>query len=170
MNQDILVSIKGLIPTPTGFGVFLGNDNKVIAIFVDAHVGSAIAMSLRKEKAPRPLTHDLMVAMMAGLGVRLQKVVINDLKDDVFYARLYLYQENELGKNLVELDARPSDSIALAIRQKCPIYVSTSVWEKAQDMSSVLEQALENLQENEPKNESEPPEEDESGEGEESEP
>lgn len=150
MNDLIQVQIKGLLPTPEGVGVFLANESKMIAIFVDAHVGLAISMFLNKEKKPRPLTHDLMVAMMSGLGVRLQKVVINDLKGDTFYARLYLYQENEMGKNIVELDARPSDSIALAVQQQCPIYVSRAVWEKTADMTTIWQQAMESLHGSEP--------------------
>ena len=68
-------------------------------------------------------------------------MVINDLKDDTFFARLYLLQENELGKNVVEVDARPSDSIAIALQQKCPVYIAQAVWEKAEDMTWALEQA-----------------------------
>jgi uncharacterized protein len=140
-SNDIPVTVKGLVPTPTGCGVFLSNGDKVIAIFVDHSVAAAITMFLHDIKKPRPLTHDLIASIFAGLGVHAQKVVINDLKDDTFFARLYLVQENELGKNLVEIDARPSDSIALALQQRCPIFVSPLVWEQAEDMSWALEQA-----------------------------
>lgn len=149
MSDLVPVTIKGLLPTPNGVGVFLSNDGKTIAIFVDAYVGAAISMFLAGDKKPRPLTHDLMISMMAGLGARVQKVVINDLKGDVYYARIYIYQENEIGKNFVELDARPSDSIALAVQQKCPIYVASSVWQRAEDMTEVFRQAMENIQDNE---------------------
>jgi bifunctional DNase/RNase len=145
VSDLIPVTVKGVVPTPNGWGVFLCNDGKTIAIFVDGYVGMAISMFLAGEKKPRPLTHDLMVAMMTGLGARVQKVVINDLKGDVYYARVFLYQENELGKNFVELDARPSDSIALAVQQKCPILVARPVWEKAEDMTEVFQQAMESL-------------------------
>jgi bifunctional DNase/RNase len=141
MKSDILVNIKGLVPTPTGCGVFLGNGHKVIAIFVDHSVAAAITMFLHKIKKPRPLTHDLIASILTGLGVEVEKVVVNDLKDDTFFARLYLKQENELGRNFVEIDARPSDSMAIALQQACPIYVSQLVWEKAEDMSWALEQA-----------------------------
>lgn len=140
-SKDIPVTVKGLVPTPTGCGVFLSDGDKVIAIFVDHSVAAAITMFLHEIKKPRPLTHDLIASIFAGLGVRAQKVVINDLKDDTFFARLYLMQENELGKNLVEIDARPSDSIALALQQRCPVFVSPKVWEQAEDMSWALEQA-----------------------------
>lgn len=141
MNTDLHVQVKGLVPTQSGCGVFLGNENKVIAIFVDHGVAAAITMFLHGIKKPRPLTHDLIGSIFAGLGVKLQKVVVSDLKDETFYAKIYLYQENELGKNIVEVDARPSDSIALAIQQGCPIYVSRHVWDNAEDMTWALEQA-----------------------------
>ncbi len=141
MSGDIQVQIRGLVPTPTGVGVFLGQNGKTIAIFVDQAVGMAISLSIRKIKAPRPLTHDLVANIFAGLGVRAQKVVVNDLKDDTFFARLFLVQENELGRNMLEIDARPSDSIAIAVQHGCPIYVAPHVWDKAQDMTWALEQA-----------------------------
>lgn len=160
MTHDIQVQIKGLVPTQTGCGVFLGNGTKVIAIFVDHNVAAAITMFLHGIKKPRPLTHDLITNILAGFGVKLQKIVVNDLKDETFYARMYLLQENELGKNLVEVDARPSDSIALAIQQGCPIFVSRRVWDDADDMTWALEQAKNNPP-------SSPPGEPEGGEGEE---
>ena len=140
-KQEIAVQVKGIVPTPSGCGVFLSNGNKVIAIFVDHSVAAAITMFIHGVKKPRPLTHDLIANIFAGLDVRVQKVVVNDLKDDTYFARLYLLQENELGRNVVELDARPSDSIAIALQQECPIYVNQSVWERAEDMTWALEQA-----------------------------
>ena len=112
-------------------------------IFVDHSVAAAITMFLHSIKKPRPLTHDLIANIFAGLGVKVQKIVVNDLKDDTFYARLHLLQENELGRSYVEIDARPSDSIAIALQQQCPIYVSRNVWNEAEDMTWALEQAEE---------------------------
>lgn len=141
MNNELQVAIKGLLPTPNGCGIFLGREEKVIAIFVDHHVAAAITMLLNHVKKPRPLTHDLIANILAGLSVKVLRVVVNDLKQDTFYARIYLKQVNELGCQLVEIDARPSDSIALAIQQNAPIYVCRPVWEKAEDMSWALQQA-----------------------------
>jgi bifunctional DNase/RNase len=156
MSNEIPVQIRGLVPTPTGVGVFLGENGKTIAIFVDQAVGMAISLSLRKIKPPRPLTHDLLANIFAGLGVRVQKVVVNDLKDDTFFARLFLIQENELGRNMLEIDARPSDSIAIALQHGCPIFVARHVWEKAQDMTWALEQAQ--AKEEKPENDAGPDE------------
>ena len=141
MGDEIQVQIRGLVPTPTGVGVFLGHEGKTIAIFVDQSVGMAISLSIRKVKPPRPLTHDLIANIFTGLGVRVQKVVVNDLKEDTFFARLFLVQQNELGRNVLEIDTRPSDSIAIAVQHGCPILVARHVWDKAQDMTWALEQA-----------------------------
>lgn len=140
-KEDILVTVKGLVPTPTGCGVFLSNDEKTITIFVDHSVAAAITMFIHGIKKPRPLTHDLIANIFAGLDIRVQKVVVNDLKEDTYFARLYLVQESELGRHVVEVDARPSDSIAIALQQDCPIYVSSRVWDTAEDMTWALEQA-----------------------------
>jgi bifunctional DNase/RNase len=139
--NEIPVTIKGLVPTPTGCGVFLNYKEKVIAIFVDHSVAAAITMFLHKIKKPRPLTHDLIASIFAGLSVTVEKVVVNDLKDDTFFARLFLKQESELGKQFIEIDARPSDSIAIALQQNSPIFVNADVWERAEDMTWALEQA-----------------------------
>lgn len=140
-QNPVQVQVRGIVPTPTGCGVFLGAAGKVIAIFVDHSVAAAITMALHGVKKARPLTHDLITHILAGLGARVEKVVINDLKDDTYFARLYLVQENELGRNVVEIDARPSDSMALALQHQCPIFVARAVWDAADDMTWALEQA-----------------------------
>ena len=140
-GADIPVDVRGIVPTPSGSGIFLGHGDKIITIFVDPSVSAAITMQLQGVKKPRPLTHDLIGSIFAGLGVRMIKVLINDYQDDTFFARLFLGEENELGTKIVEIDARPSDSIALALQQKCPLFVSAEVWAKAEDMSWALEKA-----------------------------
>lgn len=139
-RREVPVTIKALVPTPTGCGVFLTDGLKTIAIFVDHGVAAAITMAMHDVQKPRPLTHDLIINIMAGLGVVLQKVVINDLKDDTYFARLFLFQQIEGGKNMLEIDARPSDSIALALQLKAPIFVLEDVLVRAEDMSWALEQ------------------------------
>jgi len=139
--KEIPVEVKGLLPTQNGVGIFLGHGDKVIAIFVDHNVAAAITMFMHKLKKPRPLTHDLIGSILAGLGVKARKVLVNDLKDDTFFARLFLVQENELGRSLVEVDSRPSDAIAVALQQGCPIYVNEAVWDRAEDMSWALKQS-----------------------------
>jgi hypothetical protein len=140
MSNNIHVEIKGLVPTPSGCGVFLSNGDKVIAIFVDHGVAAAITMFMHDVQKPRPLTHDLIGAIFAGLGVTVEKIIVNDLRDDTFFARLYLQQQNELGTNVIEIDARPSDSMAIALQQNAPIYVAQEVWDKAEDMSWAMQE------------------------------
>jgi bifunctional DNase/RNase len=89
-------------------------------------------------------SHDLMANIFKGFGITVERVVISELKNSTYYARLILQQENELGRNLVEIDARPSDCIAIAVSQKRPIYVSASLFEQVEDMSEVLDRINEN--------------------------
>lgn len=139
MNDELVpVELKGLVPTPGGAALFFHGEEKVITMFVDASVASAIQMAMNGDSPPRPLTHDLMMSAFAGLGVSVSSVVINDFSEETFYARLHLSQENELGKNLVEIDGRPSDCLVLALRAEAPVYVARSVWDGAEDMSAVL--------------------------------
>ncbi len=139
MSNDVVeIQVRGVLPTANGCAVFIGNDKKVFVIYVDHSVGSAITMFLRNTPKERPLTHDLIGHIFAGLGVRVERVVINDLKNATYFARLILCAENELGKKIVEIDARPSDCIALAVQQKCPIYITSKVFNAVEDMSEVL--------------------------------
>ena len=137
-NDVVQVEVKGVIPTTNGCAVFIGTDTKVFVIYVDHGVGAAITMFLRNTPKERPLTHDLIGHIFTGLGVRVERVVINDLKNSTYFARLVLCVENELGKKILEIDARPSDCIALAVQQKSPIYVAGKVFSAVEDMSEVL--------------------------------
>jgi uncharacterized protein len=137
-NDVVLVTIKGVMPTANGCAVFLGNDDKTFVIYVDHSVGNAIRMTLRGEKKDRPLTHDLIGSVMLGLGVQLDHVVVNDAREGTFFARILL----RIGKKIVEIDARPSDSIVLALQQKRSIYVARAVFEGVEDMTEILERVL----------------------------
>ena len=86
----------------------------------------------------RPLTHDLLANILRALEAKIEKVVVNDLKNGTYFARLVLSVQNELQQKIVEIDARPSDCIALAIRQTAPIYVSLEVWNEVEDMTGDL--------------------------------
>jgi bifunctional DNase/RNase len=139
MKNDVVeVQVKGIIPTTNGCAVFVGNDEKCFVIYVDHSVGAAITMFLRSTPKERPLTHDLIGHILTGLGAKVERVIINDLKNSTYYARLILKAENELGKKILEIDARPSDCIALAVQQKSPIYVAAKVFNAVEDMTEVL--------------------------------
>jgi bifunctional DNase/RNase len=137
-NDVVQIQVKGVLPTTNGCAVFVGNDEKTFVIYVDHSVGAAITMFLRNTPKERPLTHDLIGHIFTGLGVRVERVIINDLKNSTYFARLILHAENELGKKILEIDARPSDCIALAVQQKCPLYVANKVFGAVEDMSEVL--------------------------------
>ena len=143
MNPDVVaVTIKGVMPTANGCAVFLGNEDKTFVIYVDHAVGGAIQMALSGVKKERPLTHDLIGQILLGLGVHLEHVLINHVEEATFFARILLSMENELGKKILEIDARPSDSIVLALQGSRPIYVSPKVFAAVEDMTEILERVL----------------------------
>jgi len=142
-NDMVPVQVRVVLPTNNGSAVFIGNDEKTFVIYVDQSVGAAITMFMRGIQKERPLTHDLIGSIFVGLGVSLERVIINDLHNSTYFARLYLSCENELGKKIIEVDARPSDSLALAIQAKAPILVARKVFDVVEDMSEVLKKMSE---------------------------
>jgi hypothetical protein len=148
MQPDLVaVTIKGVMPTNNGCAVFLGEDTKTFVIYVDPSVGNAIQMTLNGVKKERPLTHDLIGSVLLGLGAKLEHVIVNDSRDGTFFARVLLKMENELGKKIVELDARPSDSIVLALQNRRPIYVARAVFDAEEDRTEILQRVLKQLAE-----------------------
>lgn len=138
-KQVVEVEVKNVLATSAGSAVFLGNDDKVFVIYVDHSVGSAINMFLHGTPKPRPQTHDLFGDVLTALGAKVDRIVINDFTDTVYFARLIISSENEVqAKKIVEIDARPSDSIALAVQAGAPIFVAEHVWKSVEDMSTVL--------------------------------
>jgi uncharacterized protein len=129
----------GALAVSGGCAVFLGNEDKVFVMFVDQSVGAAITMFMQGTQKERPLTHDLLANVLRALGAKIHRVVINDLKDGTYFARLVLSAENESHqKKIIEIDARPSDCIAMATQQLAPIFVSLDVWDEVEDMTEVL--------------------------------
>jgi bifunctional DNase/RNase len=137
-NGVIPIQVLGVIPTSRGCAIFVGNEQKTFIIYVETSVGSAIAMFMQGTPKERPLTHDMIGHVFKGLGVSVERVVINDLKEGTYFARLILKQENELGQKIIEIDARPSDCLALAIQAKAPIFVAKNVFDEVEDTSEVL--------------------------------
>mgnify|MGYP002851248418 CR=1 FL=1 len=141
MNTDVtLVQVRGIVPAHSGAAIFLGNDEKVFIIQVETNMAQVIGNFLRDAPKERPLTHDLLTHVFQGFGINVERVVITELKNSTYFARMILKMENELGTKIVELDARPSDCLAVACAQKIPVYVTTSLFEEVEDMSEVLEQ------------------------------
>jgi bifunctional DNase/RNase len=140
-QKVVQVHIKAVVPTANGAALFLGTDEKTFVIYVDATVGHAINMFMAGTEKERPLTHDLMAHILAAFGAKVDRAIINDVKNSTFYARLIVSAENELHqRKIIELDARPSDCIAMAIQQKAPILVSRVVLDEVDDASDALKQ------------------------------
>ena len=138
-KQVVQVEIKAVLPTSGGCAVFLGNTEKSFVIYIDHSVGLAISMAMRQEPKERPQTHDLIGSILAGFGARIERVIINDFKAGVYYARLVIIAENELyERKIVEIDARPSDSIALAVSGRAPVYVTKQVCDQAGELMGLL--------------------------------
>ncbi|GMR05129.1 MAG: bifunctional nuclease family protein [Thermodesulfobacteriota bacterium] len=103
------------------------DDKKSLPVWIGVLEASAIASELEKIRFSRPMTHDLMKAILNNLSINVEKIEVTDLKDNVYYARIYLKSPG----NSIILDSRPSDAIALALRMECPIYVDSSVIDKS---------------------------------------
>lgn len=150
MKSDVLaIEIRGILPANSGCAIFVGNSQKVFVIQVEHNMGVVIGNFLREAPKERPLTHDLVNSIFKGFNITVERVIITELKNGTYFARLILQQENELGRKLVEIDARPSDCLALATAQKRPIYVSTSLFEQVEDMSEVLDRINEGTSDSE---------------------
>ena len=151
MKNDVLpVEIRGILPTNnSGCAIFLGNDEKVFVIQVEHNMGAIIGMFLRDTPKERPLTHDLISNIFKGFDIAVERIIITELKNATYYARLVLKQGNELGTKLVEIDARPSDCIAIATAQKKPIFIRSDLFNEVEDMTEVLEKINENNSEQE---------------------
>ena len=140
MKNDVLpIQIRGILPANSGCALFVGNDEKVFVINVEPQMGAIIGMFLRDQPKERPLTHDLIQSIFKGFNITVERVVITELKNSTYYARLILQQNNEVARKLVEIDARPSDCLAIASAQKKPIFVTKSLFDQVEDMSEVLD-------------------------------
>jgi len=143
-NDVVAVEIRGILPANSGCAIFVGNDEKVFVIQVEHNMGAVIGMFLRDTPKERPLTHDLLNNIFKGFDIAIERAIITELKNSTYFARLILKQQNELGTKLVELDARPSDCLAIASAQKKPIYVTNGLFSQVEDMSKWLEEINEN--------------------------
>lgn len=140
MKNDVLpVQIRGILPANSGCALFVGNDEKVFVINVEPQMGQIIGMFLRDAPKERPLTHDLMQSIFKGFTITVERVIITELRNSTYFARLILQQQNEIARKIVEIDARPSDCLALASAQKRPIFVTQSLFDQVEDMSEVLD-------------------------------
>ncbi len=128
-SAEIEVQIRGLMLDPvTNMPIVVLKDiasDLVLPIWVGVFEANAIALELEKTATPRPMTHDLLRNLTRSLDAKMTKAVVSDLRDDTFYATIWMLRGNEP----VAVDARPSDAIALALRWDCPIFVNRHVLE-----------------------------------------
>src|ERR1700682_3416950 len=138
-KRVVEVKVRAVAATSGGWAVFLGNEDKVFVMFVDESVGTAITMSMQDTQKERQLTHDLVANILRPLGEKVERAIVNDLKLVTYYARLVISVENESQqRKIIEIDARPSDCIAMATAEHAPIYVSLDVWDEVEDMTEAL--------------------------------
>jgi bifunctional DNase/RNase len=139
--MEIEMKIRGLMVDPsTNAPIVILKDvqgDTVLPIWVGLYEANAIAIEVEKASTPRPMTHDLLKNVVQGLNATLQRVVVTELKDETFYAVLWLEQEGET----VTIDCRPSDALALALRADCPIYVNEEVLRMAKVIPNPADQA-----------------------------
>lgn len=115
--------------------IILAAPDKRFAIYTDSHVGKSIQSFLTQEKRPRPLTHELVSSIFSGLGVKILQVVINDIEDTIYFARLFLEQKVGEEAHILEIDARPSDCIPLALMNQVPLFCRKDILDKAVPIS-----------------------------------
>jgi bifunctional DNase/RNase len=134
--DEVEMQIRGLMMDPvTNMPIIVLKDvasDLILPIWVGIFEANAIALELEKTTTPRPMTHDLLQNLARGLNAQVTKVVVSELRDDTFYALIWMDHAGET----VAMDARPSDAIALALRWDCPIYVNRTVLETSKQSSA----------------------------------
>ena len=125
--MEVEMKIRGLMMDPvTNMPIVILKDvngGAVLPIWVGIYEANAIALEIEKVTTPRPMTHDLIKNLLMGLETRVHRVVVNELRDDTFYAVIWLEKDGQV----ISVDSRPSDALALALRVDCPIYVEDEV-------------------------------------------
>jgi uncharacterized protein len=137
--MEVEMKIRGLMMDPvTNMPIVVLKDingSTILPIWVGVYEANAIALEIEKVSTPRPMTHDLIKTLLLGLEAGVRKVVVSELRDDTFYALIWLEREGQL----ISVDSRPSDALAIALRLDCPIFVDDSVLKSSKKASSVSE-------------------------------
>jgi bifunctional DNase/RNase len=136
---EVEMKIRGLMMDPvTNMPIVVLKDmsgDAVLPIWVGIYEANAIALEIEKVTTPRPMTHDLIKVLLMGLETSIKKVVVSELKDETFYALIWLEREGRL----MSVDSRPSDALALALRHDCPIFVDDKVLHSSKSSTTVSE-------------------------------
>ncbi len=135
--MEVEMKIRGLMMDPvTNMPIVILKDvagDTVLPIWVGIYEANAIALEIEKVSTPRPMTHDLLKNMLIGLDAHVHKVVVNELRDDTFFAVIWLERDGQP----ISIDSRPSDALALALRVDCPIFVEDEVLKTSKLASSM---------------------------------
>src|ERR1700709_2892888 len=144
--MEVEMKIRGLMMDPvTNMPIVILKDvgsSNVLPIWVGIYEANAIALEIEKVSTPRPMTRDLINTLLVGLDAGIQKVVVNELKDDTFFAVIWVQRNGEL----ISVDSRPSDALALALRLDCPIFVDDSVLKSSRLANNVADKLNTNAQ------------------------
>ena len=139
--MEVEMKIRGLMMDPvTNMPIVILKDldgKSVLPIWVGVYEANAIALEIEKVATPRPMTHDLIKNVFLGLTTGVRKVVVSELKDDTFYAVIWV----EHNGDLIAIDSRPSDALAVALRLDCPIYVEDDVLKSSKVSGAVSDKA-----------------------------
>lgn len=130
MGQLVSLSFDKIMQTRAYTVVILSARTKSFAIYTEPHVGKLLQQLLTGEAARRPLTHRFVSSLLEGLQVNLTQVIINDVQDTIYYARLFVEQPLGDLKHIVEIDCRPSDALILALMNQVPLYCTQDVLQR----------------------------------------
>lgn len=130
-SELIPISFNKILQSRAYTQIILGTQEKRFAIYTDPEVGRNIQIYLTEEHKPRPYTHDLINAILNGLNIRPLQIVINDVEETIFFARLFLEQTINDTRHILEIDARPSDCITLALMNNIPVFCRKEILDKA---------------------------------------
>ena len=134
---EVEMKIRGLMMDPvTNMPIVVLKDvngSAILPIWVGIYEANAIALEIEKVSTPRPMTHDLIRTLLHGLDTNVRKIVVNELKEDTFYAMIWLEKDG----HLITVDSWPSDALAVALRLDCPIFVDDSVLNSSKMASAV---------------------------------
>src|SRR5688500_9502847 len=137
--MEVEMKIRGLMMDPiTNMPIVILKETTgdgILPIWVGVYEANAIALEIEKVVTPRPMTHDLLKNMLVGLHTHVQKIVVTNIKDDTFYAVIWLERDG----TLISIDSRPSDALALALRIDCPIYVEDQVLKSSKTQNNAAD-------------------------------
>jgi len=137
--MEVEMKIRGLLMDPstnTPIVILKDSSDTVLPIWVGLYEANAIATEIEKFSTPRPMTHDLIKNLLTALDAHVHKVVVTELKDETFYAVIWMEREGRM----ISVDSRPSDALALALRVDCPIFVEDEVLKNSRQTTNISDQ------------------------------